>query len=66
MGKTLAKTMYIVIHCHRFAMHRWLAVDEDDGKIELELEPTEVTKKDIGKCHMPPVDFLKIFTWLTP
>jgi len=47
-------------------MHRWLAVDEDDGKIELELEPTEVTKKDIGKCHMPPVDFLKFFTWLTP
>lgn len=31
---------------YRFAMHRWLAVDEEDGKIEIELEPTDISQSD--------------------
>ena len=34
---------------YRFAMHRWLAEDEEDGKTEIELEPTDITEKD--KCE---------------
>lgn len=37
---------------YRFAMHRWLAVDEEDGKIEIELEPTDVTESDKSKYYM--------------
>lgn len=27
-------------------MHRWLAEDEEDGKTEIELEPSDITEKD--------------------
>lgn len=35
---------------YRFAMHRWLAEDEADGKLEVELEPTEAIKTDKRMC----------------
>ena len=35
--------------CYRFAMHRWLAEDEEDGKTEIELEPSDVSEKDKRK-----------------
>lgn len=44
---------------YRFAMHRWLAVDEEDGKIEIELEPTDVTQSDKSKkpCRLLPLEY---------
>jgi hypothetical protein len=36
---------------NRFICHRWLDKNEDDGKIELELTPSEVIKKINGKYN---------------
>ena len=33
--------------CYTFACHRWLDRNEDDGQIEIEMEPTSVDKGPI-------------------
>jgi len=38
--------------CYTFACHRWLDKDEDDGQIEIEIEPTSVEKGAIRKSEM--------------
>ena len=35
--------------CYTFACHRWLDKNEDDGQIEIEIEPTSVDKGAIRK-----------------
>ena len=35
---------------YMFASHRWLAEDEEDGELEVELYPTETKKTKARKC----------------
>jgi len=35
--------------CYTFACHRWLDKNEDDGQIEIEIEPTSVEKGTVRK-----------------
>ena len=43
---------------NRFVANRWLDKGEGDGKIEVELRPTDVKKKDGGKYLIYHVFFL--------
>lgn len=42
----------------RFACHRWLDKNEDDGQIELNLTPSDVTRKQSGKNTRNHLDCL--------
>lgn len=46
---------------YRFAMHRWLAIDEEDGKIEIELEPTEVKESDRSRPILTTYTYSECF-----
>ena len=39
----------ITVPFNRFVCHRWLDTNEEDGKIELDLRPSEVKEKTPGK-----------------
>lgn len=37
--------------CYTFAFHRWLDKSEDDGQLEVEMEPTTVDRGCVSKCR---------------
>ena len=45
----------LLVDC-RFFPNRWLDKKEGDGLIELDLTPSEVTKKDSGAYDEEPAD----------